>query len=104
MASPDPFTSLVVPRDPTPAEIAVFLSSRSGTQMVELVQSISEPSAQGALASALAYSPPASSNEVVTDGPVSVESTGKAKKALNAFVGYRCKSESIVSHERTNRK
>ena len=75
--------AMAIPRDPTPAEIARFLSTRSGNQMVQLVQSIREPAAQAALTASLLFAPPAIAGRSITPE--------KAKKALNAFVGFRCR-------------
>ncbi|KAF1934334.1 MAT1-1-1 [Didymella exigua CBS 183.55] len=73
---------MVVLRDPTSAEIAYFLSTRSGDQMVQLVQSIREPAAQATLTASLLAIPPA----VITKSAL----PEKTRKALNAFVGFRC--------------
>nr|AAR04458.1 DNA binding protein with alpha box domain [Stemphylium sp. EGS31-008] len=69
-------------RDPTGAEIAKFLATRTGAQMVQLMRCIKEPAAQAAFTSRLLLTPPA----------VSGRSTApeKVRKALNAFVGFRC--------------
>nr|AAR04454.1 DNA binding protein with alpha box domain [Stemphylium trifolii] len=69
-------------RDPTGAEIAKFLATRTGAQMVQLMRCIKEPAAQAAFTAKLLLAPPA----------VSGRSTApeKARKALNAFVGFRC--------------
>nr|ANK36056.1 MAT1-1-1 [Didymella tanaceti]ANK36059.1 MAT1-1-1 [Didymella tanaceti]ANK36065.1 MAT1-1-1 [Didymella tanaceti] len=73
---------MAVPRDPTSAEIAHFLSTRSGDQMMQLVQSIREPTAQAALTASLILVPP---TVVTKSAPPE-----KTRKALNAFVGFRC--------------
>ncbi|KAH9868249.1 CDK-activating kinase assembly factor mat1 [Plenodomus biglobosus] len=78
MSATEAFARAVV-RDPTSAEVGRFLSTRSGAQMVALMRSIREPAAQAALTAALLAAPPA---------PIKVPE--KAKKALNAFVGFRC--------------
>lgn len=75
------------PRDPTSAEIALFLSTRSGDQMMQLVQSIREPAAQATLTASLLFVPP-------TVGTQISASQEKPRKALNAFVGFRCKFHS----------
>nr|AAR00958.1 DNA binding protein with alpha box domain [Stemphylium sp. EGS48-089] len=69
-------------RDPTGAEIAKFLATRTGAQMVQLMRCIKEPAAQAAFTAKLLLAPPA----------VNGRSTApeKARKALNAFVGFRC--------------
>nr|AAR04443.1 DNA binding protein with alpha box domain [Pleospora sp. P56] len=69
-------------RDPTGAEIARFLATRTGAQMVQLMRCIKEPAAEAAFTAKLLLAPPA----------VSGRSTApeKARKALNAFVGFRC--------------
>lgn len=77
---------MAFPRDPTSAEIAYFLSTRNGDQMMQLVESIREPSAQAALTTSLLLVP-----------PMAVKKTAlpeKTRKALNAFVGFRCKFHS----------
>ena len=83
--SPEAYAMALV-RDPTGAEIAKFLASRTGAQMVQLMRCIKEPAAQAAFTAKLLLAPPA----------VSGRSTApeKARKALNAFVGFRCKSNS----------
>ncbi|KAF2132265.1 MAT1-1-1 [Dothidotthia symphoricarpi CBS 119687] len=70
-----------IPRDPTSAEIAYFLSTRSGDQMVQLMQSIREPAAQVTLTASLLLAPPVSGQ---------IAAPEKTRKALNAFVGFRC--------------
>lgn len=77
---------IAVPRDPTSAEIAYFLSTRSGDQMMQLVQSIREPAAQATLTASLLALPPTVSTKSAP--------SEKARKALNAFVGFRCKFHS----------
>lgn len=71
------------PRAPNEEEIDLYLRSRSGIQMMELMRGISEPAAQAALAAKLLFTPP--SVVGINAAPE------KAKKALNAFVGFRCK-------------
>ncbi|KAF2625950.1 MAT1-1-1 [Macroventuria anomochaeta] len=73
---------MAVPKDPTSAEIAHFLSTRSGDQMMQLVQSIREPAAQATLTASLLFVPPTVGTR--TTAPE------KTRKALNAFVGFRC--------------
>nr|AIF76159.1 mating type protein MAT1-1-1 [Didymella maydis] len=73
---------MAIPRDPTFAEIAHFLSTRSGDQMMQLVQSIREPSAQATLTASLLALPPTVSTKSAPPE--------KTRKALNAFVGFRC--------------
>lgn len=93
-ASPVPFPmpakvqtrGMAVPRDPTSAEIALYLSTRSGDQMMQLVQSIRAPAAQATLTASLLFVPP-----VVAPRHSPRE---KTRKALNAFVGFRCKFHS----------
>jgi hypothetical protein len=73
-------------RNPAEAEVDRFLQSRSGRQMVQLFRLIPEPAAQAALtARLLLLAPPAMSGRRRFIVPE------KAKKALNAFVGFRCK-------------
>nr|Q9Y8D3.1 RecName: Full=Mating-type protein MAT-1 [Curvularia kusanoi]AAD33443.1 mating type protein MAT-1 [Curvularia kusanoi] len=69
-------------RDPTGAEIARFIATRTGAQMVELMRCISEPAAQAAFTANLLAAPP-----VVDARPAASE---RARKALNAFVRFRC--------------
>nr|prf MAT1 gene [Bipolaris maydis] len=69
-------------RDPTGAEIARFIATRTGAQMVQLMRCIKEPAAQAAFTAKLLVVPPA-----VSGRPATPE---KARKALNAFVGFRC--------------
>lgn len=81
-------------RAPTMPEIGNFLVTRSGKEMLQLMQSMRDPCAQAALTTALLLAPPATSGKVTTPE--------KAKKALNAFVGFRCKFPSLaVSESRT---
>lgn len=75
---------MAVSRDPTSAEIALFLSTRSGDQMMQLVQSIRAPAAQATLTASLLFVPPTVAPKIAPPE--------KARKALNAFVGFRCKS------------
>lgn len=77
---------MAVPRDPTSAEVAHFLSTRSGEQMMQLVQSIREPAAQATLTASLLALPPTVSTKSAPPE--------KARKALNAFVGFRCRFHS----------
>jgi hypothetical protein len=74
-------------RDPTSPEISDFLSTRSGCEMVQLLQSMQDPTAQAALTTALLFSPPVVTSRLTASDKIS----GKTKKALNAFVGFRCK-------------
>lgn len=70
---------MAVARDPTTAEIARYLATRSGSQMVQLMRTLREPAAQVAFTTQLMLVPP----------PVKepTKATEKQKKALNAFVG-----------------
>ena len=61
----------------------MFLSTRSGDQMMQLVQSIRAPAAQATLTASLLFVPP-----IVAPQNAPLE---KTRKALNAFVGFRCK-------------
>ncbi|KAI1551947.1 mating-type protein MAT-1 [Pyrenophora tritici-repentis] len=72
-------------RDPTNAEIAEFLANRSGAQMLQLMRYIREPAAQVAFANQMMNLPAPVSNSRATP-----ELVQKPKKALNAFVGFRC--------------
>ncbi|KAF2176176.1 hypothetical protein K469DRAFT_466439, partial [Zopfia rhizophila CBS 207.26] len=81
-------------RDPTPAEIAYFLATRTGPQMLQLVRAIKDPAAQATLTTALLLAPPIISGRKTTPK--------KAKKALNAFVGFRCKFQSPFTRSLTN--
>jgi hypothetical protein len=73
-------------RNPAEAEVDRFLQTRSGKQMVQLFRLIPEPAAQAALtARLLLLAPP------VMSGHRRLVAPEKAKKALNAFVGFRCK-------------
>nr|AEZ02254.1 mating type protein MAT1 [Alternaria subcucurbitae] len=72
-------------RNPAEAEVDRFLQTRSGKQMVQLFRLIPEPAAQIALtARLLLLAPP------VMSGHRRFVAPEKAKKALNAFVGFRC--------------
>ncbi|OAL57031.1 MAT1-1-1 mating-type protein [Pyrenochaeta sp. DS3sAY3a] len=73
---------MAVPRDPTTAEIAEFLSTRTGREMAQLVQAIRQPAAQAVLTHSLLFVPPPVAGKIANPE--------KAKKALNAFVGFRC--------------
>jgi len=82
--SPDEFVKAIV-RDPTSAEIAEFLANRSGAQMLQLLRCIKEPGAQAAFATKMLHLPPRVGGRHTTP-----EKAEKTKKALNAFVGFRC--------------
>nr|AML61199.1 mating type protein MAT-1 [Curvularia lunata] len=69
-------------RAPTEDEIAKFLATRTSSQMLQLMRCIKEPAAQFAFTAKLLTITPVKSN------PPAVPE--KAKKALNAFVGFRC--------------
>ena len=73
-------------RNPTSPEISNFLSTRSGRQMVQLLQSMQDPAAQAALTTALLFAKPVLPGRVTA----SDKCAEKTKKALNAFVGFRC--------------
>nr|AQP26331.1 MAT1-1-1 [Stagonosporopsis caricae]AQP26336.1 MAT1-1-1 [Stagonosporopsis caricae]AQQ80202.1 MAT1-1-1 [Stagonosporopsis caricae] len=73
---------MAVPQDPTPAEIAHFLVTRSGDQMSQLDQALRAPVAQAALTKSMMLLPPKVTPKIAPPE--------KAKKALNAFVGFRC--------------
>ncbi|KAH6877851.1 mating type protein MAT1-1-1 [Alternaria rosae] len=70
-------------RNPAEAEIDRFLQTRSGKQMVQLFRLIPDPKAQAALtARLLLLGPPVNDTRFTT--------SEKPKKALNAFVAFRC--------------
>ncbi|KAI4945249.1 CDK-activating kinase assembly factor mat1 [Alternaria arbusti] len=70
-------------RNPAEAEIDRFLQTRSGKQMIQLFRLIPDPKAQAALtARLLLLGPPVNDARFTTPE--------KAKKALNAFVAFRC--------------
>lgn len=83
---------MAIVRDPTIAEIAHFLSTRNGHEMVELVRSMQAPGAQAALTKALLEVTPATAGNQKVAGKAE-----KVKKALNAFVGFRCKFMSFTT-------
>jgi hypothetical protein len=74
---------MAVARDPTPAEVRDFITTRSGAEIVQLMRAMREPAAQVALTASLLLAPP------TVAGPAAAPE--KTKKALNAFVGFRCK-------------
>jgi hypothetical protein len=76
---------MAISRDPTNAEIARFLTTRTGNQMLTLMSALREPAAQAALTASMLKVPPL----LVPAGKAFTSE--KAKKALNAFVGFRCK-------------
>jgi len=79
-------------RNPAEAEIDRFLQTRSGKQMIQLFRLIPDPKAQAALtARLLLLGPPVNDARFTTPE--------KAKKALNAFVAFRCK---YISHYCSN--
>ncbi|KAF2105211.1 MAT1-1-1 mating-type protein [Lophiotrema nucula] len=92
MASTNQPTTIVAHRDPTDAEIAYFLSTRTGAEMVQLVHAIGDPTAQAALTTALLFAPPVVSGRTTTP-----EKAEKAKKAVNGFVAFRSYYKSIPS-------
>ena len=66
---------------PRSTEIFNYLTSRTGSQIVQLMQAMRDPSAQDALGTALLSMPlNASSRRGVSEKP---------KKPLNSFVGFR---------------
>ncbi|USP82654.1 Mating-type protein MAT-1 [Curvularia clavata] len=69
-------------REPTEDEIARFLATRTSAQMLQLMRCIKEPAAQFAFTAKLLTINPAKSVEPTVPP--------RAKKALNAFVGFRC--------------
>lgn len=79
----------VVIRDPTPEDVARFLATRTGQQMLEIVRSLREPAAQAAFTEEILRNP------LPTPNPKRISMPQKAKKALNAFVGFRCKISSL---------
>jgi hypothetical protein len=80
--------AMAVYRAPTDAEIARFIATRNTMQMAKLVQGIEEPASQAAFTASLLLLPTATTGRCTTPE--------KAKKALNAFVGFR--SESTARH------
>lgn len=90
MASNALHTAVAIPRDPTAAEIVEFMATRNGAEMARLMHSINDPSAQHAFATALGHSP-----TDATAAPQDSPEAPKNKKALNAFVAFRCKSQSL---------
>ena len=78
--------AMAIVRDPTGPEIAHFVATRSTMQMTKLVQAIQTPAAQAVFTAALLALPSAMDGHSTTPE--------KVKKALNAFVGFRCKSTS----------
>ena len=86
------------PRSPTSPEISTFLSTRSGCEMVQLLQSMQDPTAQAALTTALLFGPPVESSRATE------KTSEKAKKALNAFVGFRCRFHDRLTCRFTNTK
>ncbi|KAL1613061.1 hypothetical protein SLS60_001293 [Paraconiothyrium brasiliense] len=71
-----------VTRNHSPPDLINYLTTRTGAEIVQIMQGMQDPKAQAALTAALLYAP----------SPVSGRATvpEKAKKALNAFVGFRC--------------
>nr|Q9Y8D1.1 RecName: Full=Mating-type protein MAT-1 [Curvularia cymbopogonis]AAD33445.1 mating type protein MAT-1 [Curvularia cymbopogonis] len=69
-------------REPTEDEIAKFLATRTSSQILQLMRCIREPAAQFAFTAKLL-----TFNSVKSAKPTVPP---KAKKALNAFVGFRC--------------
>jgi hypothetical protein len=72
-------------RAPTHAEIGEFIMTRNSLDIVRIMRGLTEPAAQVAFASTLLLAPP----PVV--GPNTIPEKVKKVKALNAFVGFRCK-------------
>ncbi|KAJ4286945.1 hypothetical protein N0V90_012825 [Kalmusia sp. IMI 367209] len=69
-------------RNPQSPRIPHFLTTYNGAEMMRVMHGMQDPRAQATLTAALLLAPPAvSSRATVPD---------KAKKALNAFVGFRC--------------
>jgi hypothetical protein len=72
-------------RAPNNAEVESYVQTRSVWEMMHLVRGIHEPAAQAAFAAKLLLAPPFAVGMSAT-----LEKVEKAKKALNAFVGFRC--------------
>lgn len=69
-------------RQPTSLEISQFIASRTPQEMAELMHSVSHPAAHATLTAALLHTSPREPEAALPE---------KNKKALNAFVGFRCK-------------
>ncbi|PVI06562.1 hypothetical protein DM02DRAFT_667446 [Periconia macrospinosa] len=67
-------------RQPTSLEISQFIASRTPQEMAELMHSVSHPAAHATLTAALLHTSPREPEALPE----------KNKKALNAFVGFRC--------------
>jgi hypothetical protein len=77
-------------RAPTQAEIRDYLLTLNGLDMVHIMRGITEPAAQVAFATKLLLTPP-----LIVGPNATPEKADKAKKALNAFVGFRCTYNSL---------
>lgn len=80
MASALQLHSAPAVRQPTGNEIARFIATRTLGEMLELMQNITSPAAHATITAALIRTQPRAEPVVVHE----------KKKALNAFVGFRC--------------
>jgi hypothetical protein len=87
MADGNQSLPVVIQRDPTQEEIATFISNQYGDNMMQLMQPVGESAAQDTLTNTHLFT-----SSAITP---SVAAPVKTKKALNAFVGFRSKFETI---------
>jgi hypothetical protein len=81
--SPQAF-AMAIASDPSGPQAKHLLEGRSGADVMQIMRSLKSPAAQAAFAAALLSTPSAASK------PSAVFSE-KTKKALNAYIGFRCK-------------
>lgn len=74
-------------------EVGMFLRAQNSRGIVHLMRSLTEPAHQVAVAATLMSMSANGSNASATleAAPDKVEKAEKAKKVMNAFVGFRCK-------------
>jgi hypothetical protein len=72
-------------QDPVGPQINDIIQARSGREVVQIIRGLRSPATQAAFTAALLLAPP------IRIEPEPAAAPEKAKKALNAFVGFRCK-------------
>lgn len=68
-------------QSPQPVDVFKYLTSRTGAEIVQLMQGMQDSGAQAALTTALLFMP--------SEVPSRATPPAKTKKALNSFVGFR---------------
>jgi hypothetical protein len=76
------------------AELQQYAYAPTGADVVEMMKNIKEPAAQVAFVTRLLLAPQVTLGSGTT--AEKGEKTEKVKKALNAFVGFRCKYKTLA--------